>query len=55
MSFGGALGAPSTAFQYDFNILPVGQRRLDVTKLQRSKEFHRSIHGLGFPGSAVLD
>jgi hypothetical protein len=26
MNFGGSLGAPSTAFQYDFNILPTGQQ-----------------------------
>jgi hypothetical protein len=26
MSFGGALGGPLTAFQYDFNMLPVGQQ-----------------------------
>ena len=26
MSFGGALGAPSTAFQYDWNMLPIGQQ-----------------------------
>jgi arylsulfatase A-like enzyme len=26
MSIGGALGAPATAFQYDWNMLPIGQR-----------------------------
>jgi arylsulfatase len=26
MSMGGALGAPATAFQYDWNILPIGQQ-----------------------------
>jgi len=26
MSIGGALGAPSTAFIYDWNILPIGQQ-----------------------------
>jgi hypothetical protein len=26
MSFGGALGAPSTAYQYDWNMLPIGQQ-----------------------------
>ena len=26
MSIGGSLGAPMTAFQYDFNILPLGQQ-----------------------------
>ena len=26
MSFGGSLDAPSTAYQYDFNILPLGQQ-----------------------------
>ena len=26
MSLGGSLGAPSTAWQYDFNILPLGQQ-----------------------------
>ena len=25
MSFGGALAAPSTAFLYDWNVLPIGQ------------------------------
>jgi arylsulfatase len=25
MSMGGALGAPMTAFQYDWNMLPIGQ------------------------------
>ena len=26
MSMGGALGAPATAFQYDWNMLPIGQQ-----------------------------
>ena len=26
MGFGGALGAPSTAYIYDWNILPIGQQ-----------------------------
>jgi len=26
LSIGGALGAPSTAFLYDWNMLPIGQR-----------------------------
>ena len=26
MSLGGALGAPSTAYQYDWNMLPIGQQ-----------------------------
>ena len=26
MSLGGALGGPMTAFQYDWNMLPIGQR-----------------------------
>jgi arylsulfatase len=26
MSVGGVLGAPATAFQYDWNMLPIGQR-----------------------------
>jgi arylsulfatase len=26
MSVGGALGAPATAFQYDWNMLPIGQQ-----------------------------
>ena len=26
MSLGGALGAPSTAFLYDWNMLPIGQQ-----------------------------
>ena len=26
MSFGGALGGPVTAFQYDWNMLPIGQQ-----------------------------
>jgi arylsulfatase len=26
MVIGGAIGAPMTAFQYDFNILPIGQQ-----------------------------
>jgi hypothetical protein len=26
MSLGGALSAPATAFQYDWNMLPIGQR-----------------------------
>src|SRR5262247_2480492 len=25
MNIGGAIGAPMTAFQYDFNLLPIGQ------------------------------
>ena len=26
MGFGGALGAPATAYQYDWNMLPIGQQ-----------------------------
>ena len=26
MVIGGAIGAPMTAFQYDFNLLPIGQQ-----------------------------
>ena len=26
MSLGGAMGAPATAWQYDFNLLPIGQQ-----------------------------
>ena len=26
MSLGGALGGPATAFQYDWNMLPIGQQ-----------------------------
>jgi hypothetical protein len=38
MSFGGALGAPSTAFLYDWNILPIGQQ-LWLKELESYKEF----------------
>jgi arylsulfatase len=38
MNFGGSLGAPSTAFQYDFNILPVGQQ-LWLRHLETFKTF----------------
>jgi arylsulfatase len=38
MNFGGSLGAPSTAFQYDFNILPAGQQ-LWLMHLETFKQF----------------
>ena len=38
MSFGGAIGAPSTAMQYDFNMLPIGQQ-LWAKHLMSFKEF----------------
>jgi hypothetical protein len=38
MSFGGALGAPSTAFIYDWNILPIGQQ-LWLKELESYQEF----------------
>jgi arylsulfatase len=38
MNFGGSLGAPSTAFQYDFNIIPVGQQ-LWLKELESYKTF----------------
>ena len=37
MSFGGALGAPMTAFQYDFNILPIGQQLWEMHLLTFEK------------------
>jgi hypothetical protein len=38
MNFGGSLGAPSTAFQYDFNIIPVGQQ-LWLNELESYQKF----------------
>jgi hypothetical protein len=38
MGLGGALGAPATAYQYDWNILPVGQM-LWEKELMSYKEF----------------
>jgi len=38
MNFGGSLGAPSTAFQYDFNIIPVGQQ-LWLKELESYQKF----------------
>jgi arylsulfatase len=38
MSFGGALGAPSTAYIYDWNILPIGQE-LWLKELESYKTF----------------
>jgi arylsulfatase A-like enzyme len=38
MSLGGSLGAPATAFQYDWNILPIGQQ-LWFKELESYKEF----------------
>jgi arylsulfatase len=38
MSLGGALAGPVTAFQYDFNILPIGQQ-LFMKELMSYKEF----------------
>jgi hypothetical protein len=38
MSLGGALGGPVTAFQYDWNMLPIGQQ-LWLKQLLSYKEF----------------
>ena len=38
MSLGGAMGAPMTAWQYDFNILPIGQQ-LWLQHLETFKQF----------------
>jgi arylsulfatase A-like enzyme len=38
MNFGGSLGAPSTAFQYDFNIIPVGPQ-LWLNELESYQKF----------------
>ena len=38
MSIGGALGAPATAFQYDWNMLPIGQQ-LALKYLETYKDF----------------
>ena len=38
MSFGGALAAPSTAFLYDWNLLPMGQV-LWLRELESYKKF----------------
>ena len=38
MSLGGALGGPVTAFQYDWNMLPIGQQ-LWLKELESYKEF----------------
>jgi hypothetical protein len=38
LAMGGALGAPSTAYQYDWKMLPIGQQ-LWYTHLMTYKEF----------------
>jgi hypothetical protein len=38
MSMGGSLGAPSTAYQYDWNMLPIGQQ-LWLTELESYKTY----------------
>ena len=38
MSFGGALAAPSTAYLYDWNLLPIGQQ-LWLTELESYQKF----------------
>jgi hypothetical protein len=38
MSLGGALGGPVTAFQYDWNMLPIGQQ-LWLKQLQTYEKF----------------
>jgi arylsulfatase len=38
MSLGGSLGAPATAFQYDWNMLPIGQQ-LWEKELESYQEF----------------
>jgi arylsulfatase len=38
MSIGGALGGPVTAFQYDWNMLPIGQQ-LWLKELMSYREF----------------
>jgi hypothetical protein len=38
MSMGGALGGPVTAFQYDWNMLPIGQQ-LWLKELESYREF----------------
>jgi arylsulfatase len=38
MSFGGALAAPSTAYLYDWNLLPLGQQ-LWLQELESSQKF----------------
>jgi hypothetical protein len=38
LAIGGSLGAPMTAFQYDFNILPFGQQ-MALMHLETFKEF----------------
>jgi hypothetical protein len=37
MSIGGALGAPATAFLYDWNMLPIGQRLWEAHLLTYEK------------------
>jgi arylsulfatase len=38
MSMGGAIGAPMTAYQYDWNMLPIGQQ-LALQYLESYSEF----------------
>ena len=37
MSLGGALGAPMTGFQYDWNMLPIGQQLWEEELLSYAK------------------
>ena len=56
MSLGGALGAPATAFQYDWNMLPIGQqlwlkhRLREVPAVAASRDLQPQWdHGAGKP------
>ena len=57
MSIGGSLGAPATAFQYDWNMLPIGQQLwerhllsyIDYPPLQA-----RDLQPLGHPEAGAV-
>jgi arylsulfatase len=54
MSIGGALGAPATAFQYDWNMLPIGQQ-LWFKELESYKAFPPLQAPESYNLSGILD
>ena len=54
MSMGGEIGAPMTAFQYDWNMLPIGQQ-LWFKELESYKTFPPLQAAESYNLSAILD
>ena len=53
MNFGGALGGPSTAYIYDWNILPIGQQ-LWLKHLETFEKFPPLQHPESFNLNGIL-